>query len=913
MQTTGDIRRQFLEFFENKGHSVVASSSLVPSNDPTLMFTNSGMVQFKNVFLDTEKRDYTRATTSQRCVRAGGKHNDLDNVGHTARHHTFFEMLGNFSFGDYFKEEVIPWAWEFLTSPEWLNLPKDKLYVTVYHTDDEAYDIWHKKVGLPEDRIIRITTNDNFWSMGDDGPCGPSSEIFYDHGAEIEGGLPGTPEEDGDRYIEIWNLVFMQNIMEGGKIVGDLPKKCVDTGMGLERITAVMQHVHNNYETDVFMEIIGKAADLASIDKKTWLKKSDIEKINQAPEMSEERIGYAYDPHVRSQDHLSPEETLPALRVVADHLRCMSFLMVDGVMPSNEGRGYVLRRIMRRAMRYVNMLGVNEPFIYKLVPTLVKAMGDAYPELKRGETMVADMIKIEEERFGRTLSQGLKMLEEETADMEAGDVLSGAFAFKLYDTYGFPLDLTQDALRRFNLTVDEAEFNSAMEAQRARARAAHKGSGDSKISDVWFDIQATQPATEFLGYEKTGAESELQAIVANGEKVETAQKGQKVHMVFNQTPFYAESGGQVGDSGEISTETGKAIVTDTQKLLDGHFFAHVVEVKEGEIKTGQAANLQVDEGRRTRIRNNHSATHLMDAALIEILGDHVHQKGSIVTDEKLRFDFSHPKAVTAEELLAIENRVNQMIWENAPVSARIMPKEDAIKAGAIAMFGEKYGDDVRVISMGFEGVKPQSIELCGGTHVPNTGVIGLFKITAESSISAGVRRIEAVTGQAAVAEYRKAENTVTTMAGSLRSSPAELSDRVDALLKEKKKLEADLKQAQKGGGNGGAAALVQQAEDVDGVKWVRAVVPPVAPNLLREMVDEVKNALGSGVVLLATENDGKSTFVAGVTADLTNQFKAGEIVKAAAAEVGGKGGGKPDMAMAGGPAGDLQKAISANL
>lgn len=866
MLTGNQIREAFLNYFKDHGHTIVASSSLVPSNDPTLLFVNAGMVQFKDTFLGNETRDYTRATSSQRCVRAGGKHNDLENVGHTARHHTFFEMLGNFSFGDYFKKEAIPFAWNFLT--EVLEIPAERLLVTVYHTDDEAYDIWHKTIGLPEDRIIKIATNDNFWSMGADGPCGPCTEIFYDHGDHIWGGKPGTPEEDGDRFVEIWNIVFMQDLMQDGEIVAKLGQTGVDTGSGLERLTAVAQGVHSNYDIDIFQTIIQEAARLT---------------------------GHTYGEN---------ETHDVSLRVLADHLRSMCFMLVDGVMPSNEGRGYVLRRIMRRAMRHGNLLGMEKPFIYKLVKTLVQVMGDAYPELTRAQKMVEDTIELEEGRFNRTLSQGLKLLDEETKDFNAGDVLSGDVAFKLYDTYGFPLDLTQDALRQREIGVDTEGFEKAMQEQRDRARKASLGTGQDKLSPVWFTIRDRVEANEFLGYKVTKQNAQLQALVMGDKEVKTIKKGDKATVVVNQTPFYGESGGQVGDQGTVKTKSGVAKVLDTQKLFDGHIIQHFVEVTEGELNTNEEAEMIVDEALRLATVRNHSAVHLFHAAVREVLGDHVFQKGSLVTPEKLRFDFSHNKALTAEEIEKCENIVNELILRNTEVTTRLMGHEEAIEAGALALFGEKYGDEVRVLTMGEVTDNPSySVELCGGTHVSRTGDIGLFKVTAESSISAGVRRVEGVTGHGAFEYLRNREKQLVTAAQTLKTSPDDLSTRLDALQNEIKTLKKDLKEAQKGGGaSGGSHAdnLMQKAETVGDFRFIGASVPGVATGILRELVDDLKNKIGSGVIVIASDADGKATLCAGVTKDLTSRFNAGKLVNAAAEVVGGKGGGRPDMAMAGG-------------
>ena len=878
MLTGNQIREAFLNYFKEHGHAIVPSSSLVPSNDPTLLFVNSGMVQFKDVFLGNENRDYTRATSSQRCVRAGGKHNDLENVGHTARHHTFFEMLGNFSFGDYFKKEAIPFAWKFLT--EVLEIPAERLLVTVYHTDDEAFDIWHKTVGLPTDRIIKIDTSDNFWSMGADGPCGPCTEIFYDHGDHIWGGKPGTPEEDGDRFVEIWNIVFMQDLMKDGEIVAKLKQTGVDTGSGLERLTAVAQGVHSNYDIDIFQSLIQEAARLT---------------------------GHKYGEN---------ENHDVSLRVLADHLRSMSFMLVDGVMPSNEGRGYVLRRIMRRAMRHGHLLGMEKPFIFNLVKILSQVMGDAYPELVRAQKMVEDTIELEEQRFSRTLSQGLKLLDEETATFKAGDKLSGDIAFKLYDTYGFPLDLTQDALRQREIEVDTQGFEAAMQEQRARARKANLGTGQDKLSPVWFGIRDRVEPNEFLGYKVTKQNAQLQAFVMGDKEVQTLKKGDKATVIVNQTPFYGESGGQVGDQGAIKTKTGSAKVVDTQKLFDGHLVQHFVEVTEGELHLHAGAELIVDENLRDATRRNHSAAHLFHAAVREVLGEHVFQKGSLVTPEKMRFDFSHNKSLTAEEIEKIENIVNALIMRNTEVTTRLMGHEEAIEAGAVALFGEKYGDEVRVLTMGEITENPSySVELCGGTHVARTGDIGLFKIVGESSISAGVRRVEGVTGHGAFEYLRNREKQLLTAAQTLKTSAEELPARLEALQNEVKTLKKDLKEAQKGGGNSGgshADTLMQKAETVGDFRFIGASVPGVATGIMRELVDDLKNKIGTGVIVIATDTDGKATLCVGVTKDLTNRFNAGKLVSAAAEVVGGKGGGRPDMAMAGGKdTAKLDEAIAA--
>lgn len=875
MMSGNDIRRTFLNYFEEQGHTIVKSSSLVPSNDPTLLFTNAGMVQFKNVFLGDESRPYSRATSSQRCLRAGGKHNDLENVGHTARHHTFFEMLGNFSFGDYFKKEAIPFAWQLVT--ERLGLDPNRLLVTVYHEDDEAYDIWNKDVGLSKDKIIRIATKDNFWSMGDEGPCGPCTEIFYDNGDHVFGGPPGSADEDGDRFMEIWNVVFMQYYMQGGEIVRKLERTGVDTGAGLERVTSVCQGKINNYDTDFFQPVIQKAAEMAGI-KYGATAESDV-----------------------------------SLRVIADHIRAMSFLMVDGVMPSNEGRGYVLRRIMRRAMRHGNLLGFDKPFIYNLLPALVNQMGEGYPELGRGAQMVSDTIKTEEERFSRTLSQGLKLLEDETRGLSKGSTLSGDVAFKLYDTYGFPLDLTEDALKARGIAVDNDGFTSAMNAQRERARKGGLGTGQEKLAAVWFDLRDKLPATEFVGYTTTQTDGAITALVKGDKKVESLKAGESGIVLVNQTPFYGEGGGQVGDQGVISAGTATAKVTDTQKLFDGTLFQHIVTVEKGELKVGDAVNLMVDAKRRENIRRHHSATHLLHSALRNVLGSHVFQKGSLVTAERLRFDFSHPKALTAEEITAIETQVNNMIWANVPVETRLMDQEAAIKAGALALFGEKYGDEVRVLSMGNEG-NSLSVELCGGTHVSRTGDIGLIRIVGESSVASGVRRVEAVAGEVAYTYLRQMEEQLKEAAGSVKARPDELVARIAALQNEKKQLEKELKQARMGGGSGSgdkAGDLVKSAEDLNGVRFIGAEVEGLEAGDLRTMVDDLKNRIGSGVVVLGLKGAEKPTLIVGVTADLTQRFNAGQLVNGAAEKIGGRGGGRPDMAMAGGTdAANLDQAIA---
>ncbi|MFN4310466.1 MAG: alanine--tRNA ligase [Ferrovibrio sp.] len=872
MSSASDIRQAFLDYFAKAGHQVVDSSPLVPRNDPTLMFTNAGMVQFKNVFTGQEKRPYTRAATSQKCVRAGGKHNDLDNVGYTARHHTFFEMLGNFSFGDYFKEEAIPLAWNLITKE--YGLPKDRLWVTVYHDDDQAFNIWKKVAGLPDERIVRIATSDNFWAMGDTGPCGPCSEIFYDHGDKIWGGPPGSPEADGDRYIEIWNLVFMQfeQVTKEQRI--SLPKPSIDTGMGLERITAVMQGKHDNYDIDLMRSLIEASADIAHVAAD-----------------GEHKVSH---------------------RVIADHLRSSCFLIADGVLPSNEGRGYVLRRIMRRAMRHAQLMGCKEPLMYRLVPALVSAMGRAYPELGRAESLIAETLKLEETRFKQTLDRGLKLLDEATAGMSKGDMLPGDVAFKLYDTYGFPLDLTQDALRPRGINVNLDGFQAAMEAQRAEARKAWAGSGEAATEKVWFDIKEEKGASEFLGYDTEAAEGRIDAIVVKGQPVQEAAAGAEVSVVLNQTPFYAESGGQVGDSGVIVTAGGaKVQVSDTQKKL-GLLHVHVGKVVEGTLKIGDMATLTVDHARRSAIRANHSATHLLHAALRRKLGDHVTQKGSLVSPDRFRFDISHPKPLSTEETLAVEAEVNEIVRQNDAVTTRLMTPDEAIAAGAMALFGEKYGDEVRVLAMGKLGDRDYSVELCGGTHVRRTGDIGLFKIVNEGAVAAGVRRIEALTGEAARAYFAEQEETLKAAADALKAQPREVPQRITALIEERRKLERELSELRKqlatGGGAGGP-----QVKDLNGVKYAARRLDGVPAKDLRGMVDALKKEIGSGVVALTSVADGKVAVVVGVSADLTAKLNAADLVKIATPLIGGQGGGgRPDFAQGGGadPAG-AEKALDA--
>ncbi|MGE4313892.1 MAG: alanine--tRNA ligase [Pseudobdellovibrionaceae bacterium] len=863
MKTLQDIRNEFLGYFEKQGHEIVASSSLVPHNDPTLMFVNAGMNQFKDVFTGKDKRPYSRATTSQKCVRAGGKHNDLENVGYTARHHTFFEMLGNFSFGDYFKEDAIAFAWELVTKN--YGLAPEKLLVTVHSSDEEAASIWKKVTGFSDSKVIRIPTSDNFWSMGDTGPCGPCTEIFYDHGDHIWGGPPGSPEEDGDRFIEIWNNVFMQfeQLADGSRI--NLPKQSVDTGMGLERISAILQGVHSNYEIDLFRTIIGTIEDMVS--------------------------------QKESASH----------RVIADHLRASAFLMADGVLPSNEGRGYVLRRIMRRGMRHAHLLGAKEPLMYRLIPTLISLMGEAYPELKRAEALVTETLKSEEERFKRTLENGLKILDEETGKLSEGDKFPGDVAFKLYDTYGFPLDLTQDALKAKKIEVDTDGFDKQMEAQKAAARAAWSGSGETATEQVWFTLNETIPATEFLGYESDRSEAQILAIVKDGEIADTLNKSETGMIITNQSPFYAESGGQVGDKGVISTDKAMFAVTDTKKQL-GKLWAHVGELKEGTLKKGDAVQMQADGRRRNAIRANHSATHLLHAALRQYVGEHISQKGSLVAPDRLRFDVSQPKPLSAEELKSVEERVNSEIRANTEVVTRLMDRDAAIEAGAMALFGEKYDDEVRVLTMGTvnpETKFPFSVELCGGTHVRRTGDIGLFKIISEGAVSAGVRRIEAVTGEGALAYFLEQEQRLMDAAALLKTTAAEVPTRVKALLDERKKLEvetANLRKTLATGGGAGAASAADDVKTIGDVPFAAKVLDGFPAKDLKPMADELKKKLGSAVIALIATDEGKASIVVAVTEDLTGKISAVDLVKVGAEALGGKGGGgRPDMAQAGGP------------
>ena len=868
MTSTNDIRRSFLDYFARHEHAEVASAPLVPFSDPTLMFVNAGMVPFKNSFTGLETPPAPRATSAQKCVRAGGKHNDLDNVGYTARHHTFFEMLGNFSFGDYFKEQAILHAWTLLTK-EW-GLDKDRLLVTVYHTDDEAFDLWKKLTGFADERIIRIPTKDNFWAMGSDGPCGPCSEIFYDHGDHIWGGPPGSPEEDGDRFVEIWNLVFMQFTQEADEIVGDLPKPSIDTGMGIERIAAVMQGVHDNYDTDTFRNLIAASEGLTGVK--------------------------------------AEGDSTASHRVIADHLRSTSFLMADGVLPSNEGRGYVLRRIMRRAMRHAHLLGASEPLMHRLVPALVTEMGQAYPELQRGQALIQEVLEREETQFRRTLDKGLKLLDEATGTMDEGGTLDGGTAFKLYDTYGFPYDLTEDALRSRGITVDKEGFDAAMEQQKAAARAAWKGSGQSASEEVWFDLADTQGSTEFTGYNSTTGEAEVVAIVKDGAQVQSAEAGDEVVVLTNQTPFYGESGGQTGDAGRIWTPEGLEFAVETTNKPLGRLHTHVGKLTGGSVKVGDAVHLEVDAERRDRIRANHSATHLVHAALRNRLGDHVTQKGSLVSEDRFRFDFSHPKPLSEDDIAAIEAEVNEEIRANEQVGTRLMTPDDAVAAGALALFGEKYGDEVRVLSMGRRGGEGRnySVELCGGTHVKATGDIGLFKIVSESAVSSGVRRIEALTGEAARNWLVARDEAVRSIAGTLKTSPDEAPARVVALVEERKRLEKELAEAKRalalGGGSSGDAGPAD--EDIGGVTFTGQVVEGLNPKELRPLLDEAKNRIGSGIAALCAVNDGKAAFAVAVTDDLVERFSAVDLVRVGVEALGGKGGGgRPDMAQGGGPDG----------
>ncbi len=876
MQSTNDIRQSFLDYFAAADHAVRPSSPLVPHNDPTLMFVNAGMVPFKNMFTGLETPPGPRATSAQKCVRAGGKHNDLDNVGYTARHHTFFEMLGNFSFGDYFKEQAIEHAWSLLTK-EW-GLAKDRLTVTVYHTDDEARALWRKISGLPDERIIDIATKDNFWAMGDDGPCGPCSEIFWDHGGHIAGGPPGSPDEDGDRFVEIWNLVFMQFLQSGGEIVGALPSPSIDTGMGIERVAAVMQGVHDNYDTDTFKALIGASESLTGV----------------AAEGD------------RQASH----------RVIADHLRSISFLIADGVLPSNEGRGYVLRRIMRRAMRHAHLLGASEPLMYRLLPALVTEMGQAYPELNRAQALIAETLEREERQFHKTLDKGLKLLDEATGALGKGGELPGETAFKLYDTYGFPYDLTEDALRSRDIGVDRAGFDAAMAQQKEAARAAWKGSGQAADSEVWFDIAEREGGTEFTGYSATKGEGRVVAIVKDGGEVERAGEGDEVVILTNQTPFYGESGGQTGDAGTITGADGlRADISTTTKPL-GRLHAHQATIRSGAVAVGDEVHLDVDAERRAAIKANHSATHLVHAALRNRLGDHVTQKGSLVSPDRLRFDFSHPKPLSGEDIAAVEAEVNAEIRHNEKVGTRLMSPDDAVGAGALALFGEKYGDEVRVLSMGRSDWKGSgrnySVELCGGTHVEAMGDIGVFRIVSESAVSSGVRRIEALTGEAARRWLVRRDEALKAVAGTLRTNPDEVEARVAALVDERKTLERELAAAKRqlalAGGGGPAEAPTD--ESIGDVAFSGKVIEGLDPKELRPLLDGEKARIGSGVAAVVAVNDGRAAFAVAVTDDLTERFDAVALVRIGVEKLGGKGGGgRPDMAQGGGP--DAAKADEA--
>ncbi len=877
MTGVNEIRSAFLDYFKKNDHQVVDSGPLVPRNDPTLMFANAGMNQFKNVFTGLEKRDYSRAVTSQKCVRAGGKHNDLDNVGYTARHHTFFEMLGNFSFGDYFKDRAIELAWNLITKE--FGLPKDKLLVTVYAEDDQAFDLWKKIAGLSEDRIIRIPTSDNFWTMGDTGPCGPCSEIFYDHGEHIWGGPPGSPEEDGDRFIEIWNLVFMQYEQTPDERL-DLPRPSIDTGMGLERLATILQGVHNNYDIDLFKALIAASENATGVD--------------------------------------AEGDALGSYRVIADHLRSTSFLIADGVLPSNEGRGYVLRRIMRRGMRHAHLLGARDPLMHRLVPTLVREMGRAYPELGRAEDLITETLKLEETRFRKTLERGLGLLDSATEDLSAGGRLDGETAFKLYDTFGFPLDLTQDALRERDISVDLDGFTTAMERQKAEARAAWSGSGSAATETVWFALKEKHGATDFLGYETETAEGVVVALASEDRETGKLSAGESGFVILNQTPFYGESGGQVGDTGELSGPGVKAQVTNTRKKADG-LFVHSVTVEEGDLVPGLALELKVDHSRRAAIRSNHSATHLVHEALREVLGTHVAQKGSLVSPDRLRFDFSHPKPVSDDELATVETFANEIVLQNAQVDTRLMAVDDAIEAGAMALFGEKYGEEVRVVSMGTalhgaKAGKPYSLELCGGTHVRRTGDIGLVTLVSEGAVAAGVRRVEALTGAEARAYLDAQDKRMREVAAILKTSSDDVPARVAQLIEERRKLERDLADARKklamGGGEGEGAAV----RDAGGFKLMARTVEGINPKDLKGMADEAKGQLGSGVVvLISVAEEGKAAIVTAVTADLTEKVSAVDLVRIGSEALGGRGGGgRPDMAQAGGPDGSkAEEAVAA--
>jgi len=869
MTSTNDIRRGFLDYFGNASHDVVQSAPLVPYNDPTLMFVNAGMVPFKNVFTGLESRETPRAASSQKCVRAGGKHNDLDNVGYTARHHTFFEMLGNFSFGDYFKEQAITHAWTLLTK-QW-GLDPSRLTTTVYHTDDEAFDLWRKIAGLPEERIIRIATSDNFWSMGDTGPCGPCSEIFYDHGDHIFGGPPGSPDEDGDRFVEIWNLVFMQFERQDDGTDVPLPKPSIDTGMGLERIAAVMQGVHDNYDTDTFKALISASEEL------TGTKAQGEQKASH--------------------------------RVIADHLRSTSFLLADGVMPSNEGRGYVLRRIMRRAMRHAHILGAKEPLMHRLVPSLAAEMGAAYPELLRAQPLIEATLRQEETQFRRTLDKGIKLLDEATAGMQTGDVLSGETAFKLYDTYGFPYDLTEDALRAQGFGIDQPGFEPAMNNQKAMARAAWKGSGAKASDDVWFDIAERVGATEFTGYAASEGEGQVVALVNDGVEVPSAVANDTVTVITNQTPFYGESGGQMGDAGVIFSNNMRGEVTDTAKPL-GRLHAHQVAIEAGEIKVGDFVTLKIDTDRRDALRSNHSATHLLHASLRNRLGGHVTQKGSLVAPDRLRFDFSHNQALTAEEIALVEADVNAQIRGNQPVSTRLMTPDDAVAAGALALFGEKYGDEVRVLSMGDTDGANYSVELCGGTHVNALGDIALFTIISEGAVASGIRRIEALTGEAARLWLVGRETQLKNVASMLKTAPDEVAGRIETLLADRKRIEKELSEAKTALALSGGGGAKIEAEQIGDVTFMGQIIAGIEPKALRGLADDQMKAIGAGVVVIIAANENSNTVVVAVSSELHGRMTAPDLVKVATEAMGAQGGGgRPDMAQGGGPAGsDLAQA-----
>ncbi|WP_119168057.1 alanine--tRNA ligase [Algihabitans albus] len=888
MTSTNDIRKAFLDYFAGQGHEALASSPLVPRNDPTLMFANAGMVQFKNVFTGQETRPYSRAVTSQKCVRAGGKHNDLDNVGYTARHHTFFEMLGNFSFGDYFKDVAIELAWNLVTKE--FGLPSERLLVTVFSEDEEAFDLWRKIAGLPDSRIIRISTSDNFWSMGETGPCGPCSEIFFDHGEGIPGGPPGSPDEDGDRFIEIWNLVFMQYEQVAADQRIDLPRPSIDTGMGLERIAAVLQGKHDNYDIDLMRRLILASAEATGV--------------------------HADGPQAVSH------------RVIADHLRASAFLIADGVLPSNEGRGYVLRRIMRRGMRHAHMLGAREPLLHRLVPELVAEMGAAFPELGRAQALIGETLKLEENRFKDTLDRGLKLLEEETGKLDGAAALSGEVAFKLYDTYGFPLDLTQDILRGQDRKLDVAGYDAAMARQRAQAKKSWAGSGEAATETLWLDLRDRLGATEFLGYDTEVAEGVVSALIVEGAEVEQAEVGTAVQVVLNQTPFYGESGGQMGDSGVLfaAAEGGsgglEVAIADTQKrAADLH--VHLGEVTRGTLKLGQALELRVDGARRAQLRAHHSATHLLHEALRRRLGDHVTQKGSLVAPDRLRFDISQPKPLSPEDIQTVEQAVNARVRANAEVLTRYMTPDEAIEAGALALFGEKYGDEVRVVSMGGLDELEQdnrqfSTELCGGTHVHRTGDIGFFKIVGESALSSGVRRLEAVAGEAALVWAERQESLLGEASAALKVAPGELPKRIAGLLEERRKLERELAETRRKLATGDGAAAALDVREIGGVKLITRVLEDVPPKDLKPMADDLKKQVGSGVVAVIAVNEGKASLVVGVTGDLTGSLNAVDLVRAGSAAIGGKGGGgRPDMAQAGGPEGskaaEAMQAIEAVL